>query len=790
MHQRSNGSPRYGGLPLSTGLVGALLACASPVLSGCPGPDPTTGIEGDAGSDGGGSSHRHDAGPDDRDAANADAHRPDSGSPCKAPGDCISRVCTNGMCAAPMPTLGVAPAMLEFTSTGSPVGFVACGSSPSTETFTVTNKGTANLKWWTVSGLGSATPYVLSPSCRVAAPCAIAAGAAVRVTVTGPAVSASAGIRTFNDTLTVFSSALGDPGRVIDLAESSYGAVLAFSPTDQDFGPQPDDATYTQAIQLLNSGNTAADNVALTLTPSSSAEFSLSAATVNIPTTGGTFSVIFTPNDMTASVHGAVALGVGTTPLCSPLPKNLTLEGQGALPFAVTSSLNFNSGPNGNAGVGVSCGTTGPTLDVVATNNGTAAAEITALALGLGASSPYTVPIATTLPITVAAGASVNIPVVPKAIPASDAPALEVDDTLTVTTNASGDLPHVVSLDETTAGAVLALIPSSVVFSTTVVGTTASYAMIVDNRGNVAAPLTLTTQNSTGVFTFDSGIVAPAGGSASPNAYFTPTSISGGNTYSAGGTMAVATGTPLCASSPASVGFTLAGSGTAANLYGAGPGVIAFGTNTCGVTGGVGTPPPASAVTLTNTTSVPANFTATLGGAGAALFGVSLGSGVVPVAGMTTLSVTPSALGSTSGITQQEMEFGVPATVTVVIGSGATAETFVIPITEHPAGAYPVWSASYVDVAAGGGTASFALGNLWGTVVDFTITVPSSSGFSITAPAGNPPSGSASFGSPLAATVLDSNTSALTTASVSSGLVTPATTPLCTPLPTLALNPH
>jgi hypothetical protein len=799
-------------------------------LSACPGPSPVTGVE-DAGFDAalvkvdtGSGGGPHDGGRHPNDGGH-DAQRPrhdsgvgdvttvgdvvtvdtgvdggidasDGGAPCSSPSDCPSGICNGGVCAPE--TLAVNPTMLQFTSTGSPTGFVACGSSPTTQTFTVAVNGTASLMWWATFGLGAATPYQISPSCTAAMPCTVTPGTPVTVTVTGPAVPANAGITTYDDTVTVFSSSPGDMGQAIQLSESSYGAILAFDPTDVNFGSPLDTSASKVRVTVLNSGNVTVPSATVSLTPSSSSEFSISSGPLNIPVAGAMFTVGFAPNDSTASATGAVALSLGTDapPLCAPLPPNLTLEGQGTLPISVTPSLNFNT--EANNGVGVSCGSSPTALNVVVTNNGSAAAGVTGLSLALGTS--YTVPtVSPAAPINVPAGGSVNIPVTPDLIPSSYPPGLVLNDTLTVTTNAPGDSPHTVTLTETTAGAVLTLVPPvsmaantpSVVFSSTPVGSTSTYPIVVENSGNLAANFTLTTAPP---FSFNNGsFTAPAGGVASPIASFTPTvpSLTGPTTGAA--KLLVPATTPLCSSSPTSYAILMQGVGTTTNAYSVGPATLAFGATTCGVNGNPGVQPPGLKVTLTNPTLASVSFSATLGGPGASHFSVAPATGTITSAvgaGMpatTSVTVTPNALGAMSSITPAEAQFGIFATLTIVIG-GSSGDTFVIPITETIAGAYLVWAPSALDVLPGGGTANFALRNLGTTQAPVDLSFGSATGFVFTAPPGNPPSGIVAPGGSLPATIQDNN--AQRSPATVTAVVTDTAVPVCSPTATLPVDPN
>jgi hypothetical protein len=681
----------------------------------------------------------HDA--PERDAANRDAARDGA---VDAPPDAG-------------PVVVVAPNALTFGNVAGMPGFVACGTTPATQTFTVKNDGTTAISWWSAFGRGAGSPYSLAYfTCTVASPCVIQPGATDTVTVMPPAVPANAGVTTFDDTLEVFSSAPGDTGHLIHLSEASYGAILAFSPTDENFGTQPSSGVYTSSpsIQILNSGN-ATVTAGVATTTGSSAEFTLSTASVDVTTaTGGAFDVIFTPAGSTAAVTGAVAITVPANSTCAPLPSNLTLEGQGtAAQVTVTASLDFNTGQNG--GVGVSCGTTAAPQNAVVTNSGNGATQITALSLAGGASSPYAIPAATlsALPITVGASSSVNVPVEPNPVAAASPPGALLNDYLLITTTGAA-LPPVL-LEETAAGAVLSLsLPvdagsSALAFSTTPTASTGTYPVTLTNSGNVAAPVTWSSTAS--VFTFDAGVVANPAANTNMNAYFMPTST-GAST--ATGTVVVAAGTPLCGGFGGTIDLSISGGATSGNTYQVAPASVSFGDNPCGPEGSTGTPPAAQSVNLTNTGSA-TTWTAALTGAGASLFQLSAANGNLPGHvflggnGTASFTVVPIPLGSTSGLTALDVEFGVFATLTVTVGTGGTAETFTIPVNESPQGAFAEWDVSGVTVLEGSPAANFALLNVSSYAATFGLSAGDPS-FVL-----SPTSGPASNNAPLISALTD-----------------------------------
>jgi len=675
--------------------------------------------------------------------------------------------------------VAVLPSLVAFGDAGGTAGLVPCGTTPSPRTFTVANHGMADFTYWTAFASGASSRYSLSVDCTEATPCAVLAGQTATVTVTAPAVPANAGLASYDDTLAIFTSAPGDLGHAVQLVLASYGAILQLSPSDEDFGVQPNTGTYSQAVQVLNSGNAPLMGAALAIAPGSSPTLSVTPSTIDVPaatsTSVGSTTVTanFAPAGTTSAATAAVTILVPANSTCAPLPNGLTLEGRGsASAVSVTSLLNFNAGQNG--GVGVSCGTTGPMLDAVVTNIGSSIVHITGLSLGRGTSSPFTVS-TTGLPITVGPSASVSLPVVPGAIAASSPPAASFNDTLTITTDALGDTPHAVALDETSAGATVSIIPSNITFSSTPLNQRAAYPLLVTNSGNIAAPVTLSASNS--VFTFDGNIVATPASSVSPNAYFTPTAV---QTYATSGSLVVASGVPLCGAFDGTTDFMVSGAGSTSNAYSVAPGNIGFGANTCGAQGAAGTPPAAQTVTISNFTASSAKWTAILGGANPSYFMLSATSGSVPAdmsstAGTSSFSIAPIALSSTSGLTAGEVADGITAVVSVIVGTAPTEETFTFPISETPTGAFPTWpQPAILDVQ--GSPATFALDNACPTPATFTFTSSSPAIFVV-----SPSMGQASANAPLEAFVNASAPSGAM-ATISASLASP-TTPLCGPLP-------
>ncbi len=726
--------------------------------------------------------------------------------------------------AAKPPTFAVTPAAVLFGDAGGKAGFVACGANGPTEDVVVTNNGPSSIPFWTSLGLGASSTYTVSPQCTELQQCTVAGNAGTFVLhVTGPSVAADAGRATYDETLTVNPNGL--PSATVALETSSYGAVIGFSQSNVDFGPQPAnqlDGGYPQSLQLENTG-TAPFTGRLSVLPGSgdggpdaakrTPEFEVAyvgdaaagdATLVAVPELSGTgFTVTFDPGGTIADAAASLVLTpAGTTPLCGPLPARVTLEGQGtADPISVTSSLSFDTGPNGNGGAGVSCGTSSAPQNVTITNvSKTTTAKVTGLTLGLGAASPFTVPATTPTivipPATAAGPGSATIQVTPSSIPASASPGESFDDVLTVTTDVAGDPPHVVPLKMTAAGVVLTVPATSMEIGTTQQGSTTRLPVYVTNAGNVdvtSAGLTASTNNST--FTWQVGPLPAFNRFPQPFVIsFMP--ITTGKSVGTA-TLTLGAGVPVC-SPPTTDGsapfhgtltMSLVGHG-AATVYDAvnpppqlgGPAPFPL-TPTCGSVGTLGTSQTHTFQLINRSDPKPVTWAAALSGPGAAQFTLGAESGTVTMAG-TPVTLTALGLGSTSGLTAAEVAYGIAVTVTFTL-TGSDTEIYTFPILEEPQGVFLSWSPAALAVPVG---ASEGLSLFNGNAYSATVTLTSdAAGFPLTLFGSSSPR----LGQPMTAFVSDRGAtggqSATITASVSASTL--ACGPIPAPLPVKLASP-
>ena len=261
---------------------------------------------------------------------------------------------------------------------------------------------------------------------------------------------------------------------------------------------------------------------------------------------------------------------------------------------------------------------------------------------------------------TLAAGASQTLIVVPSAIlwPANTA-ANAYGDTLTITTDAPNDSPHVIALTETAQGAVLSTNVATG-FGTVYLGTTGvlTPAFTLQNNGNGATNVTVTpavtaASGASPTFALETGsstivtsatpIALAAASSASLNATFTPGPLSTPANAATSSVVDTFTtdGSPLCAPLPTAI--SLSGTGTVA-LATYSPSSLNFQNVPCGTT--------AASQTITFSNFGNTTYTVTNLAIGTSFYAqptMSPTSGIVPAAvgstpGTLTITVTPVAI--------------------------------------------------------------------------------------------------------------------------------------------------
>jgi hypothetical protein len=606
----------------------------------------------------------------------------------------ISVSTTSPLCAplpAPVPLSGVglgggpvvSPGTLQFPAT-------CGGAAPASQTFTVSNQGSSNLTWslGSVTGPGAAQ-YVVSPA---SPPGLLSPGQSTVVTVSAAAVPSPApnpNPAALAASITITTDVPLDPPHVVSLGEIPLGDQLSFSLSLLRFGQPPIGTTLSQSFVLENGANpgSPAASVGFALQGGGASAYTVTPASASSIAPGGGASgeesVAFTPPSA-ISYPAEVALTT-SDPLCAPLPTPIQLSGTGAQGkvYVSASTLTFGTNPADPAGL-VNCRATGPARSLTISNVGNAAFQITALGLGLGASSPYQLSGAgATLPATVPIGGSVGLIVTPNAIPASvpdpDDPS-PFSDTLTITTNAALDSPHAVTLVMQAQGAVIASTPLSATwsFGTVSSGSIGTITSTIKNVGNAPASVQLTGLAQPTIFGVQNNPTT-----AVPNAVtaivgqFIPPSSNG--SWSDQGTLVVSAAA-LCAPLPSQWNaptITLSGSSNGGGAVSV-AGSLAFPTTNCGSAA-----PAGQTVTISNATNVPYSYSLHFNsGAFYALSGAS--SGTLPANGAASIIVTPQTVTPGPGVQPGSDPY---ADELVIDVATSPSSSFVVPISWALSGA-------------------------------------------------------------------------------------------------------
>jgi hypothetical protein len=451
----------------------------------------------------------------------------------------------------------VSPASLSF-------GATCGGAAPAPQTFVVENGGNGDMEWTMGAPQGpGAARYALSAS---PPPGTLAPGASAVVTVSAvamPSPEPSADPSTFAAQVTIATNVPLDPPHVVALGETPLGDRLAFSGGPIRFGQVPVGATIAQSFAVTStaSSGSAAPSFSFVVGGAGAGAYSAS-----LEAGGGLLA--FAPS--AASAYPAALSLTTSDPLCEPLPPPLSLSGTGSLAQVALSAttLAFGTDPSDPSGL-VDCGKTGLARTLVVSNVGNQAFDVTQVALGGGGASVFSVAGAEALPLSVPIGGSASFVVTPSPIPAIVADpgdASPFSDTLTVTTDASHDSPHVVALVMQARGAVVTdgSLPTIWAFGAVPHGSIGTIAHALTNTGNAAVSVSLTGLAQPRIFGLrtDPTVVA-AGSTGSIVAQFVPPSANGA--WSDQGTLSVTPVESLCAPLPASwtnPTITLSGSST------------------------------------------------------------------------------------------------------------------------------------------------------------------------------------------------------------------------------------
>jgi hypothetical protein len=363
----------------------------------------------------------------------------------------------------------------------------------------------------------------------------------VKITVT-PAPIPSTSATTddlYADRVTITTDVFGDNAHVVKLHETASGARLSFKRGAIPFGDVPNQTQASTPFWVKNTGNSPAD-VMLTV---SGAPFGVSPTQSSpVPDSGSlAASASFTPTS-TGPFNGTISIATSDV-LCAPLPKPLTLTGNGTRGEVSLSTQSLDFGD-------VACGSTAVPQSLHLKNIGTAPLTWSG-ALGK-TNSPYTIDV---MSGTLGAGQEVVITATPKAVPQSSAvtPGL-YDDVFTITTNVPNDSPHAVQLVESALGAILSY-PTSHSFGTFTMGTTSPpWPFSVTNSGNQQATVVFTPAQGS-PFAFGNATISVAT-TAPGNDYATYTAPAPPLTSNNENVPVTVTSTALCAPLPGPIALS------------------------------------------------------------------------------------------------------------------------------------------------------------------------------------------------------------------------------------------
>ncbi len=229
--------------------------------------------------------------------------------------DTTSLVVEGPVCGSPPPPIGinaegtkgvagVTPGALDF-------GLVDCGTVAAAQQVTVLNAGNGSFDFSAALGLGSKSPYTVSPASGTVPP-----NSQVVVVVTPKGVPQSSAVTSdlYADTLTVTTTAQGDTAHQVLLHETARGAILSTS-GPLDFGRHKVGSSATKTLTLSNTGNAAAQVTVM-------GTGSFSGGSAPVPSSGSAgVSIGYAPDPklLGQKESGALKLSTADT-FCAPVP--------------------------------------------------------------------------------------------------------------------------------------------------------------------------------------------------------------------------------------------------------------------------------------------------------------------------------------------------------------------------------------------------------------------------------------------------------------------------------------
>jgi hypothetical protein len=557
------------------------------------------------------------------------------------------------------------------SASGVDFGIDQCGNTnPMQQSLTVQNTGDATLTWQAALSPTNAFSIV-GPSSG-----SIEHGQSGTLTVAvTPIPSTTAAGTTSTATLSVTTNVADHPVVQIPLKVTSGGGTLTVSPASADFGDVPVQSQATDIpVTLTNTGNAP---LTIAVAAPSDPQFQLAAsgplASVTLAPGDGVpgLTARFAPTQRGQAQASAAITTTGAVCGASASAIAFTGNGVGGLVGVQPGSIDFAQ---------VSCGAQAAPQTFVVANQGNApfnfkAALTTGTAYALSTSAG---PLTPSTSITVAAGQSATVTVTPAAIPSVSATTPDLyADTITVTTDAPGDAPHVVALHETAQGARISASVASIDFGDVSLSTKNQSPLTLTNDGNAPAHVTMTVTNAAFGASYNQATdeIDP-GNPASATVTFAPTSPTVQN-----GAISLSADPSdvLCAPLPSAL--TLTGTGTNGALS-ISASTLDFGKVSCGATGQPQT------LTLANTGNGPFSWTTALANGASSAFVVSPASGSLAPQATATLTVTPNPIPATSAVTSNLYGDTLTLTTSGIVGDTPHA----IALTESAQGAILAFS--------------------------------------------------------------------------------------------------
>jgi hypothetical protein len=649
-----------------------------------------------------------------------------------------------GALPAPMPLsgsgLGGGPVVTQSSLT-----FLAnCGGAPpGAQSFMVQNDGTADLTWSMSGPTGAgASQYTVTAD---PPPGLLIPGASATVNVAARAVPSPApnpAPSAFAAQLTITTDVPLDPPHVVSLGETPLGDQLSFwTPGPLKFGQVPIDTMLSQPFTVANFANSGspAATVFFAVGGTGAGGYLTPAPFVNLsPGAAASENLSFFP---TSDVAYPAVLGPLTTdPVCTPLPSAISLSGTGTQGVVSVSAatLAFGTSPSDPQGL-VNCGSSGLAHSLTVSSVGNQPFQITGLALGQGASSPYTLSgSGTLLPATVPIGGSVTIVVTPLPIPESvlnPSDPTPFSDTLTLTTNAALDTPHAVQLVMQARGAVVTntSLATTWTFGTVSFGSIGTFTSSIQNNGNAGVSVALNGVAQPSIFGLQSNPTKGGNGVTPLVGQFTPPAADG--QWSDTGILVVTAQQAFCAPLPSEWDLPTIHVSGASNSAPAVTvsGDLAFPSTACGSAA-----PAGQTVLLSNDTNVAYAYEANFN-SGKYYTLSSPASGTIAANGSSMLIVTPTTVTPGPGVTPGSALYADDLVITVAT---SPPTQWTVPISWALDGAVltlPFGAGTRIDGAGNlfypadsSGAFSLSMGNT-GTAsasVDFAIAPPGAFAFS------------------------------------------------------------